>query len=144
MRFKDVNMKDSESRTALHYACGTGNRCAVDIIWLGLTFLGFPSAPFPLLLNPVWALFCSSEIARLLLESGADIEAIDSKGNTPLVRGGLSLGGSDKPLAFPTPLMKSSASSPECVTYLIPSHSITSILAFLCLGRSFWGRGSGQ
>jgi hypothetical protein len=82
----DVNAKDAEGQSLLHYLRGHDDATAVEVARLfldaGVEVNGWmPGGMTPLHLVAMWGLF---ETARLLLERGAECSAADVRGDTPL------------------------------------------------------------
>ncbi|KAL5991445.1 hypothetical protein ACLOJK_012354 [Asimina triloba] len=90
----DKDDADSEGRTALHFACGYGE--VIVCVWLCLQCLAEPSVPLPQKYDQrqrkakrscLWHTFClryNLECARVLLEAGASVDALDKNKNTAL------------------------------------------------------------
>lgn len=81
----DPNLRDSKSRTLLHYAAAAGSESDVKL----LRFKGANlNAQQSQLLTPLYmaAVFGHCTVVKLLIDAGADVDLADAKGYTPLMQ----------------------------------------------------------
>ena len=82
----DVNLKDHNKLTPLHIACFIGSENIADLLIKNQANINIDITEKPIVESPLHlaSLKNHHEIVRLLLENGADIDAIDKNGKTPL------------------------------------------------------------